>query len=46
MVLIVIANILRDLGQCQIMYFLVTAFPPKPLDEVFSNFAGALYKAG
>ena len=27
--------------KCQIMYFLVNAAPPKPLDVATSNFAGA-----
>ena len=38
----VLGNISCDLGgQGQIMYFLVSTFPPKLLDITTSNFAGA-----
>ena len=30
-----------DLGSCQIMYFLVNASSPEPLDIATSKFAGA-----
>ena len=38
----VLGNISCDLGQGQIMYFLVNASPPKPLDIALLNFEAAL----
>ena len=37
----VLGNLLCNLGQGQIMYFLENAYSPYPLDVATSNFAGA-----
>ena len=36
---------LRSRSKSEIMYFLVNAFPPKPLDVATSNFADTLVRS-